>query len=274
MSLAYIWSAFPIPRKFCNNELSSFNAVMVRMPQGMPLFMYYGCMISGVTTMLIIKHIMNLVYHFSFLCFSRNLFFTSHAWCHERVHWCLILRRIPVMFKVYTWVVVEYHGRLLQTSESHYTFVPETNVKELLSKCVHITNKILCHVPTESSYQQWCQAGLMRPFSGLPSIDQSNLCARWQIWVWKIMPQSCEGTNTSKSTLCSMHLCVCVHGKQNHASFDIIYVWQCHFVVIMKSSKTRHWYLPLVIFVCLYQQNMFWYHQDPYIPTRVKLYLQ
>ena len=31
---------------------------------------------------------------------------------------------------------------------------------------------------------------------------------------------------------------------------------------------------PLSIFVCLYQQNLFWYHQDPYIPTGAKLYLQ
>ena len=38
--------------------------------------------------------------------------------------------------------------------------------------------------------------------------------------------------------------------------------------------KTRHDYLPLAIFVCLYQHNIFWYHQDPYIPTGTKLYLQ
>ena len=30
----------------------------------------------------------------------------------------------------------------------------------------------------------------------------------------------------------------------------------------------------LAIFVCLYQQNLFWYQQDPYIPTGAKLYLQ
>ena len=48
--------------------------------------------------------------------------------------------------------------------------------------------RIPCHVPTESSYQQWRQTGLMRSISGLPSIDQTSLCAHWQIWVWKIMP--------------------------------------------------------------------------------------
>ena len=30
----------------------------------------------------------------------------------------------------------------------------------------------------------------------------------------------------------------------------------------------------LAIFVCLYQQNLFWYQQDPYIPTGAKLYPQ
>ena len=31
---------------------------------------------------------------------------------------------------------------------------------------------------------------------------------------------------------------------------------------------------PLAILVCLYQQTLFWYHQDPYIPTRAKLFIQ
>ena len=38
--------------------------------------------------------------------------------------------------------------------------------------------------------------------------------------------------------------------------------------------KTLIRYFPLAIFVFLYQQNLFWYHQDPYIQTRAKLYPQ
>ena len=30
-------------------------------------------------------------------------------------------------------------------------------------------HRILCHIPTESSYQQWRQTGFMKPISGLPS---------------------------------------------------------------------------------------------------------
>ena len=37
---------------------------------------------------------------------------------------------------------------------------------------------MLCRVPTESSYQQWRQTGLMRPVSGLLSIDQASLFVR------------------------------------------------------------------------------------------------
>ena len=91
-------------------------------------------------------------------------------------------------------------------------------------------HRILSHVPTESSYQQWRQTGLVRPISGLPSIDETSLCAHWQIWVLKIIARcwnvaanciivrkstlrhsrskSCARSKTSKLAPCSMYLCV------------------------------------------------------------------
>ena len=108
---------------------------------------------------------------------------------------------------------------------------------------VHISYRILCHVLTESSYQQWRQTGLVRPISGLPSSDQNSLCAHWQIRVWKIMCwniaanciivrksilfwsramhfKSCARPKTSKSTVFSMYLCVCTC-KKIPASLDL-----------------------------------------------------
>ena len=43
-----------------------------------------------------------------------------------------------------------------------------------LTWLVHIYFTGSCHAPTETSYQQWRKAGLIRPISGLPSIDQSS----------------------------------------------------------------------------------------------------
>ena len=40
------------------------------------------------------------------------------------------------------------------------------------------------------------------------------------------------------------------------------------------ENKTFGTASPLGIFMCLYQQNLFWYHQDPYLPTGAKLYRQ
>ena len=42
-----------------------------------------------------------LVTRIKFPFFPRpNLIFTSHTWRHETVHWCITLRRIPVIFKI------------------------------------------------------------------------------------------------------------------------------------------------------------------------------
>ena len=67
--------------------------------------------------------------------------------------------------------------------------------------------------------------------------------------------------------------CICVWKK--HMYHSIGYTSSNDITLLSWNQvKTRHRYFPLIIFVCLYQQNLFWYHQDPYIPTGAKLYPQ
>ena len=40
------------------------------------------------------------------------------------------------------------------------------------------------------------------------------------------------------------------------------------------GDKTVGTASPLGFFMCLYQYNLYWYHQDPYIPSGAKLYRQ
>ena len=85
--------------------------------------------------------------------------------------------------------------------------------------------------------------------------------------------KSCARTKTSKSTLCFMYLCTYLQNDTCITRWDIGLEtpFRCFHEI---KLKTRHCELPLAIFVCLYQQNLFWYQQDPYIPTGAKLYLQ
>ena len=99
-------------------------------------------------------------------------------------------------------------------------------------------------------------------------VRKSVLC-----WSRVMRFQSCARPKTSKSTLCFMYLCAYLQNDACITRWDIALetTFRCFREI---KLKTRHCYLPLVIFACLYQQNLFWYQQDPYIPTGAKLYLQ
>ena len=69
--------------------------------------------------------------------------------------------------------------------------------------------------------------------------------------------------------------CICVHTCKWYMHHSMGYrIGNAISLFSWNQAKTRHCYLPLAIFVCLYQQNLIWYQQDPYIPTGAKLYLQ
>ena len=111
-----------------------------------------------------------------FQFFPRPNFFTSHTWRHETVHWCITLRRIPVMFKIETlgWllnIIINYEiipnqithsfGRLKKMSKNFcpslyicvyvllYMFIDEYHhvqisaAKLLISSCFHFDENIL-----------------------------------------------------------------------------------------------------------------------------------
>ena len=77
--------------------------------------------------------------------FSRpNFISKSHAWRHERVHWCITLRRIPVMLEIWSlgWLlnITINHERILNSKLNNtFVWVSENKSKNFCPSLYWIT---------------------------------------------------------------------------------------------------------------------------------------